>query len=210
MTKKEIRVPDIGDFKDVPVIEVLVTPGDKVKPEDPLITLESDKATMEVPSPQAGKIVKVEVKVGDKVSEGTLIADARRPKARQRHPQADAITSGTQQQPPAAAAPAPTAATHSGCADITCEVLVLGAGPGGYSAAFRVRRPRHEDGARRALGKCSAASASTSAASRPRRCCTPPPSWTKPRPWPRTASPSAHPKSIWPSCAPTRIRSSAS
>src|SRR5499426_346265 len=69
----DIRVPDIGDFKDVPVIEVLVKPGDKVKPEDPLVTLESDKATMEVPSPLGGVVQALSVKVGDKVSEGTVI-----------------------------------------------------------------------------------------------------------------------------------------
>ncbi|MCP5127827.1 MAG: dihydrolipoamide acetyltransferase, partial [Gammaproteobacteria bacterium] len=69
----EVKVPDIGDFKDVPVIEVLVNPGDTVKVEDPLITLESDKATMDVPAPSAGVIAEIKVKVGDKVSEGSLI-----------------------------------------------------------------------------------------------------------------------------------------
>ncbi len=72
-TLQEVRVPDIGDFKDVPVIEVLVKPGDPVKAEDPLITLESDKATMDVPSPASGRVKEVKVKVGDKVSEGTLV-----------------------------------------------------------------------------------------------------------------------------------------
>ena len=67
---KEVVVPDIGDFKDVPVIEVLVKPGDAVKPEDPLVTLESDKATMEVPAPFAGVVKELKVKVGDKVSRG--------------------------------------------------------------------------------------------------------------------------------------------
>src|SRR5205085_10151891 len=69
----EVRVPDIGDFTDVPVIEVLVGPGDEVAAEDPLVTLESDKATMEVPSPAAGKVAAIEVKVGDTVSEGSLL-----------------------------------------------------------------------------------------------------------------------------------------
>ena len=84
----EVKVPDIGDFKDVPVIEVLVKPGDKVKPEDPLLTLESDKATMDVPAPAAGTVKDIKVKVGDKVSEGSLIllldsaARARRPPQR--------------------------------------------------------------------------------------------------------------------------------
>jgi len=126
----EIRVPDIGDFKNIPVIEVLVKPGDEVKPEDALISLESDKATMDVPSPSAGRVAEIKVKVGDKVSEGALIlmleatgaADAAKP----------APTA-----PASAAAPAPKAATHTGGADISCDVVVLGAGPGGYSAAFR-------------------------------------------------------------------------
>src|SRR5690606_10525730 len=74
MAAIEIKVPDIGDFKDVPVIEVLVKPGDAVKKEDALVTLESDKATMEVPSSHAGKVSEVRVKVGDKVAQGTVIA----------------------------------------------------------------------------------------------------------------------------------------
>ncbi|MEA2247000.1 MAG: hypothetical protein QOH46_1529, partial [Solirubrobacteraceae bacterium] len=69
----EVRVPDIGDFSEVPVIEVLVKPGDEVSPEDPLVTLESDKATMDVPSPSAGTVREVRVNVGDTVSEGTVI-----------------------------------------------------------------------------------------------------------------------------------------
>src|SRR5947199_9933469 len=74
MAAIEIKVPDIGDFKDVPVIELLVKPGDKVNKEDSLVTLESDKATMEVPSTHAGTVKEVKVKIGDKVSKGTLIA----------------------------------------------------------------------------------------------------------------------------------------
>ena len=73
MATVEVKVPDIGDFKDVPVIEVLVKPGDSVKPEDPLVTLESDKATMDVPSPAAGTVKALSVKVGDKVSEGSAL-----------------------------------------------------------------------------------------------------------------------------------------
>ncbi len=69
----EVRVPDIGDFKDVPVIEVMVKPGDTVKPEDSLVTLESDKATMDVPAPLGGVVQTVRVKVGDKVSEGSVV-----------------------------------------------------------------------------------------------------------------------------------------
>src|SRR5882672_179358 len=74
MATIEIKVPDIGDFKDVPVIEILVKPGDKVSKEDSLVTLESDKATMEVPSTHSGTVKEVKVKVGDKVAQGTLIA----------------------------------------------------------------------------------------------------------------------------------------
>ena len=69
----EVKVPDIGDFEDIPVIEVLVAAGDEVQAEDPLITLESDKATMEVPSPAAGKVADITIKVGDKVSEGSVL-----------------------------------------------------------------------------------------------------------------------------------------
>ena len=75
MPATAVKVPDIGDFKNVPVIEILVKPGDTVKAEDPLVSLESDKATMEVPSPAAGKIKSVLVKIGDKVSEGTPIVE---------------------------------------------------------------------------------------------------------------------------------------
>src|ERR1700693_199111 len=130
MSAIEVKVPDIGDFKDVPVIEVFVKPGDTVKSEDSLITLESDKATMDVPSPAAGKVAEVKVNVGDKVAEGTLIltlstdaADA-----------APAPKASTPSGPPIAA---PNAAAYAGRADIEGEMLVIGAGPGGYSAAFR-------------------------------------------------------------------------
>ena len=136
MAAIEVKVPDIGDFQDVPVIEVLVNPGDTVEPEDPLITLESDKATMEVPAPQAGTVVEVKVVIGDKVSEGTLILTLE-PAEGASAGQADDAPTEPAAAPAAAAAPAPAAATHSGSADITCEMMVLGAGPGGYSAAFR-------------------------------------------------------------------------
>src|SRR5438094_4852847 len=81
MSTLEVKVPDIGDFKDVPVIEVFVKPGDRVKPDDSLVTLESDKATMDVPSPNAGVVKDLKLKVGDKVSEGTVILtlEAREP-----------------------------------------------------------------------------------------------------------------------------------
>jgi dihydrolipoamide dehydrogenase len=139
----EVKVPDIGDFKDVPVIEVMVKPGDAVKAEDPLLTLESDKATMDVPSPAAGVVREVRVKVGDKVSEGvvvmTLDASAEAPsppplsrEGRGAEPPSSPAREGRGEGARPAPAPAATAS-----ADIECEMLVLGAGPGGYSAAFR-------------------------------------------------------------------------
>ena len=122
----DVRVPDIGDFKNVPVIEVLVKAGDTVKAEDPLISLESDKATMDVPAPVGGTIGSLAVKVGDTVSEGSLILT---------------LSTGAAMAPTAASPGAPvavpSAAAYGGDADIECEMLVLGAGPGGYSAAFR-------------------------------------------------------------------------
>jgi len=139
MSTIEVKVPDIGDFKDVPIIEVFVKPGDAVKAEDPLITLESDKATMDVPSPAAGTVREVRVKLGDKVSEGSVIlileaagAAASKPAAA---PTAPAATPTAPAK--AAPAPAPEASSYSGAVDVECEMLVLGAGPGGYSAAFR-------------------------------------------------------------------------
>jgi dihydrolipoamide dehydrogenase len=120
----EVTVPDIGDFADVPVIEVHVAAGDTIAAEDPLITLESDKATMDIPAPVAGTVTAVRVSVGDRVSAGHLIADLR--------------TSDTT-VPEAAPQPAAAAPARSGRApgDVAAEVLVLGAGPGGYTAAFR-------------------------------------------------------------------------
>jgi dihydrolipoamide dehydrogenase len=132
MSAQEIKVPDIGDFKDVPVIEVHVKPGDAIKAEDALLTLESDKATMDVPSPAAGVVKEVKLKVGDKVTQGSVIllleAGAGAPASQPAAAPA-----------PAAVSPAPTfaAGSYSGKADIETEMLVLGAGPGGYSAAFR-------------------------------------------------------------------------
>jgi dihydrolipoamide dehydrogenase len=133
----EVKVPDIGDFKDVPVIEIHVKPGDTVKPEDPLVTLESDKATMDVPSPAAGVVKELKVSIGDKVGEGTLVLLLESATTA-------AVTTATPAPAPAAAAApvvapavAPQAASHAGKADLECEMLVLGAGPGGYSAAFR-------------------------------------------------------------------------
>ena len=184
MAAIDVNVPDIGDFKDVPVIEVLVKPGDSVNPEDPLVTLESDKATMDVPSPAHGVVKSIRVKVGDKVSEGSALltlegaataAKAPAPAAAPsqtssganagpakpaspsaapspraaaapptrapdpaKSPSAEApSTSASPRASPSAATAGPAPATWTGRADIECEMLVLGAGPGGYSAAFR-------------------------------------------------------------------------
>src|SRR6266851_1581883 len=98
MATQEVKVPDIGDFKDVPVIQVFVKPGDQVKAEDPLISLESDKATMDVPSPAAGTVKELKIKVGDRVSEGRVIVVL------------ETAAAGAAAQPPAAGAPAPSPA----------------------------------------------------------------------------------------------------
>ncbi|MBO9413581.1 MULTISPECIES: dihydrolipoyl dehydrogenase [unclassified Ruegeria] len=126
----DVKVPDIGDFSDVPVISILVSVGDTVAAEDPLIELESDKATMEVPSPAAGKVVSIAVSEGDNVSEGALILT---------------LEAADGAAPEAAPAEAPVAApqavaatgTATGQGDVHAEVVVLGSGPGGYTAAFR-------------------------------------------------------------------------
>ena len=140
MSKQNITVPDIGDYSDVPVIEVLVKVGDLIEKEQALLVLESDKATMEVPADQAGKIVSLSVKVGDKVSKGSIIAEIEASGLAEPKPAA-AQTSTPQPapQPVAQSAPqsAPSAGQYSGKVDHDCEVLVLGAGPGGYSSAFR-------------------------------------------------------------------------
>ncbi|VVD84465.1 dihydrolipoyl dehydrogenase [Pandoraea pneumonica] len=142
MSLIEVKVPDIG-AEGVDVIEVMIKPGDKIAKDASLITLESDKASMEVPSEVSGTVKEVKIKVGDKASQGTLIAiveaeDAGAAKAAAPAAPAAAPAKPAPAAAPAApAAPAPAAATHSGGADTECEVLVLGAGPGGYSAAFR-------------------------------------------------------------------------
>ncbi|MEM5439189.1 dihydrolipoyl dehydrogenase [Paraburkholderia diazotrophica] len=132
---QEIKVPDIGDYKDVPVIEIAVRAGDRVEKEQSLVTLESDKATMDVPSPAAGVVKEVKVKVGDTVSEGTVLVLLEGAGAPAAAPKAAAPAPAAASAP--AAAPAPQAGSYSGSADIECDMLVLGAGPGGYSAAFR-------------------------------------------------------------------------
>jgi dihydrolipoamide dehydrogenase len=178
MAAQEIRVPDIGDFTDVPIIEIHVAPGDTVGVEDPLLTLESDKATLDVPSPVGGTVSALAVAVGDTVSEGTVIgtvevagADDEAPKERLTSESADAAASTnggpaqttggspetvdgpredltapagygssagppTHEREPAAAVGAPAPYTGQK-GDVHAEVLVLGAGPGGYTAAFR-------------------------------------------------------------------------
>ncbi|MFC0253278.1 dihydrolipoyl dehydrogenase [Massilia consociata] len=168
MSTVEVKVPNIGDFKDVEVIELLVKPGDTIKVDQSLVTVESDKASMEIPSTNAGVVKELKVKVGDKVNEGSLLliveesgagaapAPAAAPgagaasdkPAAQIGTQAAAPTAAagpTDSYAPAhpapaatpAAAPAPGAASYGGPVDIECEMMVLGAGPGGYSAAFR-------------------------------------------------------------------------
>ncbi len=135
-TIEAIKVPDIGDFKGVPIIEVMVKPGDTIEQETPLLVLESDKASMEVPSPRAGKVQEIKVKVGDKISQGDLILLLEVAQ--------ESATAPAQPKPALASTPAPamtvaapTASAYSGGEDLQAEVLVLGAGPGGYSAVFR-------------------------------------------------------------------------
>jgi dihydrolipoamide dehydrogenase len=125
----EVKVPDIGDFKEIEVIEVLVKPGDTIAKEQSLITLESDKATMEIPSPAAGKVRQLNVKVGDKVSKDSLILLL--------EGEVPARAEAPVQAPKSPEASKPSSAAPSTGADIECDVVVLGAGPGGYSAAFR-------------------------------------------------------------------------
>ncbi|MDB5790864.1 MAG: dihydrolipoyl dehydrogenase [Massilia sp.] len=160
MSTVEVKVPNIGDFKDVEIIELMVKPGDTIKVDQSLVTVESDKASMEIPSTHAGVVRELKVNVGDKVNEGSLLlmieesagdAPAAAPSA------APAAQIGAQAVAPTAAAgptdsyapahpanaaapgsvPAPAGASYSGQVDIECEMMVLGAGPGGYSAAFR-------------------------------------------------------------------------
>jgi dihydrolipoamide dehydrogenase len=135
----EVIVPDIGNFDSVDVIEVLVKVGDTVAKEDSLITLESDKASMDIPSSDAGVVKEIKVKVGDKIAKGSpiLVLEAEAGSAAQSEshkaemPHAEATPSTHVSQP------VPTTGTHQGDNDITCEVVVLGSGPGGYTAAFR-------------------------------------------------------------------------
>ncbi|MDH3761073.1 MAG: dihydrolipoyl dehydrogenase [Gammaproteobacteria bacterium] len=129
MSEIDLLLPDIGEFENVEIIEIHVAAGDKVKPEDPILTLESDKATMDIPSPFAGTIKKVNVKVGDKVSEGSKLGSIE---------SAESAAAGNAADTEEAAKDSPAAApAAAGDADLSAEVVVLGAGPGGYTAAFR-------------------------------------------------------------------------
>ncbi|MEP6792248.1 MAG: biotin/lipoyl-containing protein, partial [Ramlibacter sp.] len=150
MSLIDIKVPDIGDFDEVTVIELLVKAGDTIKAEQSLVTVESDKASMEIPSSAAGVVKELKVKLGDKVKQGSVLltlegavaASAAPETEKSEVKQAAAGASGTSlaikniAQPAVAPVAAP-AASYAGGADLECEMLVLGGGPGGYSAAFR-------------------------------------------------------------------------
>ena len=141
----DIKVPDIGDFDEVTVIELLVKPGDSIKADQSLITVESDKASMEIPSSSAGVVKEIKVKLGDKVKQGSVVlsieasggAAVAAPAAAATPAPAPAAFAPAPAAVPPAPAPAPVASSFAGTADLECDVLVLGAGPGGYSAAFR-------------------------------------------------------------------------
>jgi dihydrolipoamide dehydrogenase len=145
LSEREIAVPDLGNFDEVSVVEVLVQPGGKVEIDTPLITLETEKATMDVPSTAAGKLTAVLVKAGDKVRKGSVIA--RIDAAETAAPAAAAPAASQPAAKPAAAAPAPVAAAAATSAvpampagpkpDRQVQLVVIGAGPGGYTAAFR-------------------------------------------------------------------------
>ncbi|RBA22965.1 dihydrolipoyl dehydrogenase [Herminiimonas fonticola] len=157
MSTIEVKVPDIGDFKEVEIIELLVNVGDTIKVDQSLITVESDKASMEIPASHAGVIKELKVKLGDKVAEGSLLlileasesaaapaaapapaaAATPAPVAAPTPAAAPAKAAAPVSAPAAVATAAPAAASFAGKADIECDMMVLGAGPGGYSAAFR-------------------------------------------------------------------------
>ncbi|MEO0370861.1 MAG: dihydrolipoyl dehydrogenase [Pseudomonadota bacterium] len=134
----DVKVPDIGDFSEVPVISILVSVGDTVAEEDPLIELESDKATMEVPCPAAGKVTAIAVAEGDTVSEGSVILTLEAATEANTAANTDeARPQGSDELPPAMPEPVAATGTGSGPGDEHAEVVVLGSGPGGYTAAFR-------------------------------------------------------------------------
>jgi len=135
MSLVEVKVPDIGDFSDVPVIDLFVKVGDSIKVDDAIATLESDKATMDVPCTIEGVVKEVLVQLGSRVSEGVALIKVEAGAAAVAAPVSAPAAASTAAAAPAT--PAPVAASHAGGADLECEMLVLGAGPGGYSAAFR-------------------------------------------------------------------------
>jgi dihydrolipoamide dehydrogenase len=143
MSLVEVKVPDIGDFDEVAVIELLVKPGDTIKAEQSLVTVESDKASMEIPSTHAGVVKELKVKLGDKVKQGSLLAvlestTQSSPSAQPGSPPPQPSPGSGEGARPVAVVPvAAPASSYAGGADLECDMLVLGAGPGGYSAAFR-------------------------------------------------------------------------
>ncbi|HAT32867.1 MAG TPA: dihydrolipoyl dehydrogenase, partial [Janthinobacterium sp.] len=143
MSTIEVKVPNIGDFKEVEVIELMVKVGDTVKVDQSLVTVESDKASMEIPSSHAGVIKELKVKIGDKIAEGSLLLvleeGAASAPAAGAPAAAVAPTAAPAAAPVAAVAPAaaPAGASYAGKVDVECDLMVLGGGPGGYSSAFR-------------------------------------------------------------------------
>ena len=135
MSTIEVNVPDIGDFDSVEIIEVLVAVGDKIAEEDSLITVESDKASMEIPSPAAGTVTSLKVSVGDSIAQGSLIlmmdtnGESAIPSEEKQVEEPEEVKQSVEE--------APTAKSYSGDVDVQAEVVVLGSGPGGYTAAFR-------------------------------------------------------------------------
>lgn len=128
----QLTVPDLGDFEDVEVIEILVAPGDAVSVEDPLITLETDKASMDIPASQAGTIVSVDVKVGDKVSTGSVVVTLESAGS-----EPDVPVENVEETRKMSAPEIVATRTHEGDATHAAQLVVIGAGPGGYTAAFR-------------------------------------------------------------------------
>ena len=175
---RDIKLPDIGDFKDVPIIEIHIKPGQTVAKEDVIFTLESDKATLDVPSPEAGVIGEIKVKVGDKVSQGALLATIEGSRRRRPRPPRRPLQSlprrrlrpPLQPRPPL---PRPLRRRRRprpiSNATLSCSAPGPAAIPPPFAPPISARRSSSSTEARR-----SAASASTSAAFRPRRCCTPP------------------------------------
>ncbi len=132
----DVNVPDVGDFKDIPIIEILVKPGDSVEKESPLVTLETDKATMEIPSPCSGVIKKIKVSVNDKVSEGSLLLTLETENTTS-SPNESSTSSDATNIPSTHPDPIANQTNALPKSDFHADVVVLGAGPGGYTAAFR-------------------------------------------------------------------------